>query len=338
MLALNIINRVKHKKEEINRMKNQKWIWVIVVVMLLVTLACGSSSNEGTKVDEKPTAAETTKAPTPTMTVYSIGDVIQVKEHSITLIESKLTENVLQATFLVENHGDSDLNISSLVSFTAKDSEGTKLEQEYFDCGSSSLDGKVLPGDKLRGSICFKGVKPASTVRIYYESSLFGSGATVWELNTSQLGKVEAPAESETDAGEEADEAGGEGEEASSGVSQLATYQVGDVIELDGHTITLNEAAISGRLLKANFTIQNTGASDLSISTILSFYAKDGNGEKLEQNIFDCGSAMLDGSLIPGDTIRGDVCWNVKSDTNIKIYYEASLLGSGAVVWQVPAP
>src|SRR5690606_32678555 len=152
--------------------------------------------------------------------------VIQVKEHSITLIESKLTGNVLQATFLVENHGDSDLNVSSLASFTAKDSEGTKLEQEYFDCGSSSLDGKVLPGDKLRGSICFKGVKPASTVRIYYESSLFGSGATVWELNTSQLGKVEAPAESETDAGEEA----------SSGVSQLATYQVGDVIELDGHT------------------------------------------------------------------------------------------------------
>jgi len=76
-------------------MKNQKWIWAIVVVMLLVTLACGSSSNEGTKVDEKPTAAETTKAPTPTMTVYSIGDVIQVKEHSITLIESKLTGNVL---------------------------------------------------------------------------------------------------------------------------------------------------------------------------------------------------------------------------------------------------
>ncbi len=68
-----------------------------------------------------------------------------------------------------------------MLSFEAKGSDGTKLEQDMFNCGSSSFNGKILQGDKLRGDICWTEVA-TDTVKIYYTANVFGSGATVWEV------------------------------------------------------------------------------------------------------------------------------------------------------------
>jgi hypothetical protein len=65
------------------------------------------------------------------------------------------------------------------MSFTAKDSGGTKLDQDIFNCGSS-VDGKVLPSDKVTGDICWTAT--TLPIKIYYEPDLFGTGATVWEI------------------------------------------------------------------------------------------------------------------------------------------------------------
>jgi hypothetical protein len=116
--------------------------------------------------------------------VYSIGDVIQVQDHTIVLNSAEFQGDVLKANFTIVNNGSEELNVSSMLSFYAKDSEGTRLEQAIFDCGSS-LDGKVLPGDRLRGDICWSSANKDTldTVRIYYEAELFGSGAVVWEVS-----------------------------------------------------------------------------------------------------------------------------------------------------------
>jgi len=158
-------------------MKVAKYAVVVVAVLALAALACGSS-NEGQKVDEKPAAPAAT-ATKPTLTTYAVGDVIEVKDHTICLDSVEFQGDVLHALFSVENNGSEDLTVSSLMSFSATLPDGTKLEQEIFDC-SPGLDGSVLPGDKLKGNICWKGA--ADTVRLYYEASLFGSGAVVWEV------------------------------------------------------------------------------------------------------------------------------------------------------------
>ncbi len=160
-------------------MKKHKGLPVILAIIALViaTLACGSDSS-GEKVGESDT--EPTTAP-PQLEVFDVGDVIQVKDHTIVLNSAEFQGNVLQANFTIENKGADELNVSSLISFEAKDDEGTKLEQEIFDCGSG-LDGSVLPGDKLRGNICWSGAA-TDIVRIYYTSDLFGSGAVVWEIH-----------------------------------------------------------------------------------------------------------------------------------------------------------
>jgi hypothetical protein len=149
---------------------------IAFVILVALTLACGES-NTGEKVGEQ---GESPTSPPPTVAVYTVGDVIKVGDHTIVLNSAEFEGNMLKANFTIENKGAEEINVSSMLSFYAKDSEGTKLEQEIFDCGTS-FDGKVLPGDKLKGDICWSGAATDS-IKIYYEAELFGSGAVVWEV------------------------------------------------------------------------------------------------------------------------------------------------------------
>jgi len=161
-------------------MKNKKAIIPLqaIATLIIASLACGGS-NTGVKVGE--TSVASTSAPA-AATVYKVGDVVKTGDHTIVLNSAEIQGNKLDANFTIQNNGTTDLNVSSLLSFTAKGSDGTKLEQEFM-CGtsSSSLDGKVLPGDKLKGDMCWSGVTTDS-VKIYYEPELFASGAIVWEI------------------------------------------------------------------------------------------------------------------------------------------------------------
>ncbi len=304
------------------------YVSIFIFSMFFLTLACGSS-NEGTLVTQEPQAPEVendtsesasegsepeVEGSQPGVDVYQLGDLINVEDHIIRMNSVEYQGNVLKANFLIENPGTTDINVSSLLSFSAKKSDGTQLDQEIFDCGTSGFDGSVLPGDKLRGDICWSGASPEDGIRIYYEASLFGSGAVVWEA-------VEGEAElSGLDTGTS---------------STITTYAVGDVIEVQDHTVRLNSVAYQGTVLMANFTIENHGDSDVSTSSMIAFDARKGDGSSLQQEYFDCGISSLDGSVLPGDRLRGNVCWSgANPDDGIKIYYEASLLGDGALVWE----
>ena len=186
-------------------------ITLSVVIVFLTLTACGGS-NEGTGITPVSQEAEPTEVPTampvvqeaeptevpaaipvvqeaepieqekepkPSIEIHQVGDLIEVDEHTIRLNSVEYQETVLIANFTIENQGSSDLNVSRMLSFSARKSDGTKLEQEIFDCGTSSLDGKVLGGDRLRGSICWSGIGPDDGTKIYYEAELFGSGAVV---------------------------------------------------------------------------------------------------------------------------------------------------------------
>ncbi len=153
-----------------------KLAYPLIAFLLLValTLACGES-NTGEKVGEQGESSSS-----PTVAVYTVGDIIKVGDHTIVLNSAEFQGNVWKANFTIENKGADEINVSSMMSFYARDSEGTKLEQKLFDCGAS-FDGKVLPGDKIKGDICWSGAATDS-IKIYYEAELFGSGAVVWEV------------------------------------------------------------------------------------------------------------------------------------------------------------
>ncbi len=315
-------------------MKRNHVITLAFALLLFISLACGSS-NEGTKITPAAVQATSTPSaekgqvaeaqtpkpeatptqapqPTPTLALFQVGDLVQVKNHTIRLNSVKYRNGMLIANFSVENKGDSDLNISSL-SFSAKKEDGTKLQEEIFDCDGSGLGGQVLPGDRLRGYICWSGAAPEDGIKIYYEASLFGRGAVVW---------VAAAGESEPEIVGDA-------------VLKTELFGVGDVVKVKEHTIVLNKVTWQGNILQANFTVENQGNTEVTVSSLASFYARTRDGSDLQQEIFDCGSS-LDGKVLPGDKLKGDICWSgANAQDGIRIYYQASIFGQGAVVWRV---
>lgn len=312
--------------------KNTYYIAIALIVLFIVSLACGSS-NQGTVItpaaqDTLQEEASSAREPAseeveneelvkeedqkPAIDVFNVGDLVEIKDHTIRLNSVEYQGSILVANFTVENHGSSDLGVSSLLSFSAKKDDGTKLDQEIFDCGSSGLDGSVLPGDRLRGNICWSGAHPDDGIKIYYEASLFSQGAVVWNA-------VEGVAE----------------DLIADTPSQIEMYKVGDLVEIQDHTIRLNSLIYQGNVLMADFTIENLGDSDVDASSMLSFTAKKSDGTKLEQEILDCENSGLDGKILPGDRLRGSICWaGATPDDGIKIYYEADLFGEGAIVWE----
>ena len=148
-----------------------------LTALIVASLACGGSNNTGEKVDEEVAAPTSVPAQ---VEVFKVGDVIQVKDHTIVLNNTTFTGSILQANFTIENKGAEEMNVSSW-GFDARDSEGTNLDEAIFDCGAS-LGGKILTGDKLRGNICWKEAT-SLPIKIYYEAELFGSGAVVWQID-----------------------------------------------------------------------------------------------------------------------------------------------------------
>ena len=114
------------------------------------------------------------------------------------------------------------------------------------------------------------------------------------------------------------------------------TYAVGDVIQVGNSTITLNSATIdSAGVLHTNFTIENKGTENLAVSSIIGFDVKDSEGQKLEQEIMNCESGGLDGTVIPGDKLKGNICWHGVKTDSVKIYYQPNFLESTIIVWEV---
>lgn len=158
--------------------------------LLIASLACsGGNSNQGTiitpvpqQVEQGGQSASTTsqEGQSSAVNIYEVGDLIEVEEYTIRLNKVEYQRGILLANFTIENRGSSDLTVSSLLSFSARQADGTDLEQSLFDCGTSGLDGSVLPGDKLRGDICWSDARVDAGIKIYYKANLFAQGAIVW--------------------------------------------------------------------------------------------------------------------------------------------------------------
>lgn len=166
-------------------MKN---IRVILVSFVLFTLACmcGSSTFETqpVKVGEVTQSSDNVPAEAttaPAFEIYSVGDIVQTRTLTITLNSAMIQGGILTANFTIENNGTEEEIISTLISFEAKDGDGTEMQEEIFDCGSGSLGGTILPGDKTRGDICF-GPIATDTARIYFTPDLFSGQTVVWQV------------------------------------------------------------------------------------------------------------------------------------------------------------
>ncbi len=157
------------------------FVFLVVLVIVIIALTSGGSDSDG-----KPTIATTTAQPgmitLPTQAgFYKVGDVITLKDHTITMNSATTTSGVLDVNFTIENTSSEDMAPSSFFNFSAKNNEGEKLSEEIFDCGAS-IGGTLIPGDKTKGSICYD-ITGSAPYKIYYSPGLLSSDTYVWEVN-----------------------------------------------------------------------------------------------------------------------------------------------------------
>jgi len=167
---------------------------VALVMLILSALACGSPDVTPSVISTSPVTAPAivissfTPEPLPTDTAkpstYIIGDVIQLSDRTVVLNSAAIENNVLKANFTIENTGSEPISVSSIASFSVKDADGVKMEQEFFNCGTS-FDGNVIAGDKLKGDICWSLAQAkALPIKIYYQPQMFSADIiVVWVVN-----------------------------------------------------------------------------------------------------------------------------------------------------------
>jgi hypothetical protein len=106
---------------------------------------------------------------------------IDIQDYTVMLNEASIVgKSKLMVNFTVDNSsGSKERIISSMLNFSAKDGDGTKLD--YAICDSHQLDGKVQAGDKLKGYVCWDGANINGKYDVTFDSSPFaGSDSATW--------------------------------------------------------------------------------------------------------------------------------------------------------------
>ncbi len=153
-------------------------VLVLACLVSITLVACGES-NDGKKIGQSQNVASVPPASKATVSTFSVGDIVQVQDQTIVMNSASIVGNTLTANFTVENQGTKDIIVSSIVSFEARDATGQKLDTDIF--AGTSIDGTVLPSDKLRGNISWTGLT-TDTAKIYYAANVFGHGAVIWQV------------------------------------------------------------------------------------------------------------------------------------------------------------
>ncbi len=315
-----------------------------LLLAALLTAACGSP-NAGTKVapttapaqraqaqqaPQAPATAPAVSAPRPTAapkaaaepkfpTVYKVGDTIKVQDHTMTVLSAKRDGTKLAVEVQINNTGSKELAVSSLVSFGAKSTAGDTLGYAIA-LGGDSLDGKVLPNDKLKGTLNYTVPSDAEGFKLLYTPALFGEGAIVVALD-EEATKTPFPKPAEaTDP---------------KPFAKGATFKEGEAVVNKDVVAKLTEAKVEGKVVTASFVVYNGGQKDVSISSLVSFDAKDGEGTKGKFKLVTQGP-QLDGKLVPGDTVKGNLQWEFAAPPkDVKVYYTDGLFGGDTIVWSV---
>lgn len=115
---------------------------------------------------------------------------------------------------------------------------------------------------------------------------------------------------------------------------------IGDMQTFDGLAITLNDVEYvteatfgpeNDHFVVLDLTIQNTTNEPKHISTLMQMELQDSDGYKHDVALYVDGKGTLDGEIPAGDTIRGQVAFDVNQSKEYKFIFSGVL--SGQVSW-----
>lgn len=172
-----------------------KWILIVIVALVIIGSVSGnedkptkvsSSTNESTA---GATASETNTSETVVEeTTFGVGDTAEYRGVKVTL--NSVTENTgsqfnkptdgnvfLLVNFTIENNTDTDLVVSSMLSFDAyQDGYSTNMSlSALIEKSGEQLDGTIAPGKKMQGTIGYEVPATYTEFEINYQADVWSS-------------------------------------------------------------------------------------------------------------------------------------------------------------------
>lgn len=350
---------------------------LLLALMLVPTLACGSettpekvgevgeatAATEATSEDAAESAApaeaessepaEPTRLPptdepaaVPTPSSFAVGDVIEMGDLTMVVLgwstppgdefsQPEAGNQFVVVDLLFVNTGQSADSLSTMLQMQLKDGTNQVYDIDLMAAvvaGASSPDGEIAPGERIRGSVGFQTPTDATGLQFVFDASLFGSGRVFVELGDAPVA-VEPPA-------------------ALAGEVAAETFAVGDVIEIGDlglivHGVTFptgddfTQPDAGNRFVVVDVAVENRTDSAQAISSMLQMQLKDATGQLYDVDLMAqvaSGGTSPDGELAPGETLRGQVGFQVPADaTNLIFVFDGDFLGAGKAFVALPA-
>lgn len=162
----------------------------VMAAAAMVFLACGTSSTANSGTTTGGSGGTSTSAPKH----FKVGDQVKVGSTYVVTVNSVKTsagDDISKPkagnTFLVvdvtlKNVSSAEQNVSSLLSFDLKDGTGQKYT-ETIVTGATPPDGKIEPGDQLRGQLPYEVPASQHAFAFSFQADITSSGQTIWDLS-----------------------------------------------------------------------------------------------------------------------------------------------------------
>lgn len=179
-----------------------KWIVIGIIVVIFLAVAFGGGDDKPKKVENNTTTTQQgendndKKADTQeTKDIFTVGETAEMNDVQVTLLkysESKGSEynkpsdgNVfLMAEFEIVNNSDSEMNVSSMLSFEAY-ADDYALNYSLgaiTENNDTQLDGTIAAGKKMKGYIGYEVPKDWSTVEIHFTDDVWSDNKIKFEI------------------------------------------------------------------------------------------------------------------------------------------------------------
>lgn len=348
-------------------------LFLLFLLLLLPALACGSDTP--TKVGEveseattaepvaeteeeataEPTAqpapsdtsepAEPTAPPTAATTTFATGDIIDFGDLSMIVLgwsspagdefsQPDAGNKFVVVDTLFVNTGSAADSLSSLLQTQLKDGTSQVYNPDFnatLAAGVSSPDGEISPGERIRGSIGFQVPQDATGLQFVFDASFLGGQRVFVNLGDEPV-SVPAP-------------------ETIEGETGVTPFEVGDIIEIGDLSLVVNAVTFptgddfnkpddGKKFVAVDLSVTNNSAESQAISSLIQMDLKDATGQVYDVDFtasLAAGGASPDGELAPGETLRGQVGFQVPTDAQgLQFAFDGELFGGGKVFVNLP--
>lgn len=336
------------------------------ILLILTILACGSQAaptlvSESTGVPPTeaqadqgeviatvgatagaPPTAEPTVAPP---TSYKVGDIISIGDVVLVVlgwnnppgnevIRPDAGNVFVAVDVMLVNQSASPIAVTPVLQMELRDETFQAYTVDLSAVlanGGGSPDGEINPGERIRGDVGFQVPQTATGLELVFDASLWGTGKLFIELGPQPVA-LDPPAELP-------------------GETLQTTYSIGNTIEVGEFTLTVNGMSSppgeafnvpdpGSRFVVVDLTIQNRSTAAVQVASLFQMSLKDRTGKIYDVNLkafLASGGASPDGELAPGETVRGQVGFQVpQAAEGLVFVFDADVWSTGKALVQLP--